>query len=127
AGFVDQLDDTFAADAAVDRAAEIDRIAEQGDVFGAELGGESLRQLVAHLSQRAVAMRLEEGDHPAGMALESAQRGAALLGVVAEIVDHGHARRAGPEDIVAAREPFEGAERVYRFANRHSGGDGAGN
>ena len=56
-------------------------------------GGEGGDQLVLHRPERAVAVRLEEEQQPAGEGVEGAQGGGDLVGIVPEIVDHRDAVR----------------------------------
>jgi len=101
-GAVDLRDDLRGADRAVHRAAEIDWVAEQDVVGGGEEAGEGLRQFCAHLPQGTVAVGLKEGEDAARMGFECFERGGDLIGIVAEIVDDGDARRAGAGDVEAA-------------------------
>src|SRR5690606_1036502 len=107
ARLLDQTDDPLASFGAVDRAAEIDRIAQDRDVVRAQLTGKCLGEFVPHLPQRAVAVGLEEGDDAAWVPLQRTKRGAAFLRVVAEVIDHGDARGAGADDVEAASEAGE--------------------
>src|SRR3546814_9546831 len=59
-------DQRLAADAAVDGAAEIDGVADVKLVVRAHALGKARRQLLAHLAQRAIAVRLEEEKGAAG-------------------------------------------------------------
>jgi hypothetical protein len=125
-GFLDQPDDPVAALAAIDSTAEVDRVAQDRQVLRPELVRESPGEFVAHLLERAVAVRLEERDHPAGMRLQRAQCGAALLRIVAEIVYQGDARGAGADDVEPAGQPRECGQRADcsgdRNARRHCPG-----
>ena len=114
----DTSDDVFARDSTIDSAAEIDGIAHQGEIFGAQLAGERPRQFMTHLAQGAVAVRLEESDDSSWMRLQGAQRGAAFLGVMAEVVDHRDARRVGADHVEAASETLETGERGNRIGGR---------
>ena len=102
-GLFDQRDDPFAALAAVDRAAEIDGIAQNNRVAFVQFVGEGFRQFVAHLPEWTVAMRLEEREYAAGMRFQGAQRSGTFFGIVAEVVDHRNGRGAGADDVEAAR------------------------
>jgi hypothetical protein len=115
-----------AAFGAVDRAAEVDGIAQDRHVVLAQLAGEDIGQFVPHLAQGAIAVRLKERDDTAGMRLERRQRRGHLVGVVAEIVDHRDAGRGGADDVEAPREARERGERGHRLAHRHAGGAGGG-
>ncbi len=64
-------------------------------------------------------MWLEERDDPARMRLERAQGGGAFLWIVAEVVDHCHAVRAGAKDVEPARQPGKSRQRVHCHAHRH--------
>ena len=107
-GLLDQRDDPFAALAAVDRAPEIDRIAQNNRVAFVEFAGEGFRKFVAHLPERTVAMRLEEREYAARMRFQGAQCSGTFFGIVAEVVDHRNGRGAGADDVEAAREASTG-------------------
>ena len=125
--FADQVDDPLAAFAAVDRAAEIDRIAQQGHVIGPKQPREDFGEFVSHLAQRAIAVRLEKGDDAAWVRLQGSQGGGALFRVVAEVIDYGYATWAGANDLEPAGKADICPERSNCLGHWHAGCVGRGN
>ena len=75
------------------------------------------RELLAHLGERAIAMRLEHDQQPAGLGGQGCQRRGDLVGIVREIVDDGHA--AGRADrLEPALQACEPCERRHGIAER---------
>ena len=72
-------------------------------------------------------MRLEERDHAARMAFERPQGRRAFFGIMAEIVDHGHAAGRCADDIEPPRQPLERGQRRNRIGHRHARRIGPGN
>ena len=123
----DQVHDPLAAFAAVHGAAVIDRVAQDRDVLRPQFAGEGFGEFVAHLAQRAITMRLEKRDDAALARFQRAQRGGAFFGIVAEIVDHGDARRRGADHVEAPGKALELRQRCDRIGHRDIGGIGRGN
>ena len=66
---LDFANDIIAADAAVDRAAEINRLGHDQNVLVAHLAGEALHQGIPHQADRAIAMRLKHQQQAAGKSM----------------------------------------------------------
>ena len=76
-------------------------------------------QLVAHLGERAVAVRLEHDQQPPGLRGQRGERRGDLVGVVAEIVDHGDAA-GGADGLEPALEPGEARQRGDGLVERQA-------
>ena len=119
AGAIDRFGEPVRAARAVDRAALVDRVGQVQPVAVAHAVGEGLGQLLAHLGERAVAVRLEHDQQPPGLRGQRRQRRLDLVGVVREIVDHGHAA-AVPTVLEPPLEALEQPERGDRILERHA-------
>ena len=94
--------------ALVDRAALIDRVGQIEPVVGRHAVGEAGGQLLAHLGDRAEAVRLEHDQQPPRLRAQRRQRRVDLVGIVREIVDDGDAGR-GADSLEPPPEPLEAA------------------
>ena len=72
-------------------------------------------------------MGLEECDHTARATFQRTKRSCAFLGIMAEIVDHGDAGRAGTDDVEPPSQTFEIRQRPYSFFHADSRRVCAGN
>ena len=77
-------------------------------------------EFVLHLLQRAVAMRLEQHQQPAGKIMQRVERGGDLVGVMGEVVDHGDAVRLA-HHFHAPPDSRKALQRRGRLRQRHAG------
>src|SRR5215831_9363328 len=84
----DLANDFSAANAAVDRAAEIYGLGHNQNVISVQPVGKAVHEGVLHQAHRAVAVRLKHQQQAAGKRVHGFERGRYLVGVVGKIVDH---------------------------------------
>ena len=84
----DLANDFSAANAAVDRAAEIYGLGHNQNVISVQPVRKAIHQGVLHQAHRAVAVRLKHQQQAAGKRVHGFERGRYLVGVVGKIVDH---------------------------------------
>ena len=86
---LDFAHDRVAADAAVDRAAEVNGLGHDQNVLGVQPACKAVHQGVPHQANRSVAMGLEHQQQAAGKRVHGVERGRYLVGVVGKVIDHG--------------------------------------
>jgi hypothetical protein len=107
--------DCVGALAAINCATEINRIGHDQHIIGRHICRKHLNQLITHLFERAVTMRLKHHQQPPGEGVERAECGGDLIGVMPEIIDHGHAAR-NADHFKPPPQPGKAANRLRRFA-----------
>src|SRR5215472_6533260 len=86
---LDFANNIVAADATVDRAAEINGFGHDQNILIAQPACEAAYQGIPHQTNRPVAMGLKHHQQAAGERVQRFERGRYLVGIVSKIVDHG--------------------------------------
>jgi hypothetical protein len=104
--------------ALVDRAAKIDRIAQDQMVIAVEMPCKNPGQFIAHHADRAIAVRLEKGDNAARKGLQRRQRRCRLVRIMTEIVDYSDAT-CDADNVEAPGQPRKAFHAMHRLRHRH--------
>ena len=113
----DACREPVAAARAIDRTALVDGVGEEQPVVVAQPKRKGLGKFLAHLGERAVAMRLEHHQQSALARGQGRQRRRDLVRIVREIVDHGDAVR-GADGFEATLQSCKLGERDDRGGER---------
>lgn len=87
---LDFTNNIVAADAAIDRTAEINGRRHDQNILVAQPASKAVHQGVSHKTNRAIAVGLKHNEQAARERVQGLERGRYLVGVVGKVVDHGY-------------------------------------